>query len=300
MKKNKKLMFVPLILGSLIGASGCSLTDVNINKDSMNQIMNSVEEYMGKNNAYSSTYTKDSLMSLLNKGFFELTSNPRGNFEMTEIMYSYDDYGNPISSSEPHCIYDDIESYDECFQPYLNIKVYYDESTGTFKYYEKSGGYNTANNETSWSKEDYIFIKKVENSNMYRKTHYKNDHTFTTVEKRNYELFSENEKWSIYFKQPSRVVHYYNIIYKEANAESSFISFNKIDDTTVEYVINNYETNNLFKCTFVNGMLEKFQTTNFNVWNGSGDDRGGIEINIKYNSSDITVANIDSYTEVTE
>lgn len=304
MKKSKKIMLVPLMLGALVGTSACSLTDVNVNKESLDRIEASISEYMDKNNAYSSEYARDSLVSLLNEGMFNLTSKQYVNYELTEIIKAYDDLGNKAVASEWYCSEGSQGAptmNNQCFNPYSNVKSYYDEATKTAKRYVSKRTYSTRDGEdlANTINEKYVFVKE-DNISSYSRTIYNvANKKFEKDQVTRIDAFDWDYNWIGYDVLNVVPIKYYKIMYKNISSDSSFISYNKINDTSVEYMIYNSELDVTMKATFVNGMLEKYEQSDTTAFYGEPTDNAVVEVNIKYSCDDITVPDVETYTEVT-
>jgi len=301
MKKLKKLMFVPLVIGSVAASTACSIADVNLDEKNIKEIANSVNDYMNANNGYSVQYARDSLINLLNKGTFELKSKGYINYELTEKIKAYDDFGNAGYASEPYCDTDDYSDYTKCIQPYLSLKTYYDETSKTHKNYVYLSGYSTAISSPSSGQKYYAFIEydgtTTDGDPYYNSKIYNvNSKTFETFGANVHRDIQEEYYWLSY---SSKLLDYYSKIYERATSDEYTVTFNKVDETTVEYILNSSEGITT-KCTFVNGMLEKYEQSDVNAFYGEPTNHAVAEVEIKYNTGDITVEDIGSYTEVTE
>ena len=180
-----------------------------------------------------------------------------------------------------------------CIQPYLNVKAYYDETNSMFKYYEKNAIYNNiAGEESSIFWEKYTFVE-YDADTEYTKVVY-------DVEEKSKSTVSAGAEYGLDFTYSIRPLNYYKRIYNQINSDEVAISFNKVDETTVEYTINDYKNNVVVRCTFVNGMLEKYVLASFEAGYGEPTHHGIVEVDIKYSCDDMTIADVESYTEVTE
>lgn len=297
MKISKKLMVVPFLVGAL-GVTGCSLTGGALDKESMDQVEDLIYDYMDKNHAYSSEYTKDSLTALLNEGIYELTSKQYVNFELTEKIKAIDGIGNKRYASEPFCEkYPTVESYKECHQPYLNIKVHYDDTTNTFKQYVNTASYNNSEGATLYNNEQHLII---EYDGEY--TYTAKNYTRTYTGQKTYTVKS-NSRETLFELEDSKYIrplYYYQTIYAKLENDDISVSVNRVNDKTVEYFMYDYENKQTIKCTFVNGMLEKYELVGLNLSYGEGTTQGIVEVDIKYSSSNFDVPDASSYTLVTE
>lgn len=295
MKISKKLMVVPFLVGAL-GVTGCSLTGGALDKESLDQVEDLIYNYMDNNHAYSSEYTKDSLQALLNEGIYKLTSQQYVNYEVTQKIRAYDGIGNKRYASESFCeVYPTTENYKECHQPYLYIKAYHDDQTNIFKQYVSSAMYDTNLESTMHGYERYLTI---EMDNQYtRKEYFKSSSNNKTLRVTTYDrtaLFDLEDSGYL------RPLYYYQLVYSKLQDDDIDVSFNRVNDKTIEYFMYDHEEKRTVKCTFVDGMLEKYELAGLKISYGEGTTHGVVEAVIKYSSSNFDVPDAESYTLVTE
>lgn len=264
MKKITKFLLVPLMAGGLL--TGCSLTDSagNIDQEKLNATLDSVNNYLEENTnaVYTTEFAEDSLKNHIINGIYK-NKHMKINYTVTEKNHGSDEYGNFW-----------WDGYTE-YKYTVKNKLYYDAENNTLKIHHFKetnliGGHNIS----------LYYMHKLE-SNV----------TSTRYDANDKKYYSESDSRIDGFTINSYYEELYNILTSEDDYQ---IAIESSDGNSITYnIIVKLESENfLVRCTFKDGLITEYKTTH----DYSYGCFMGTETTIEYNTGDVVIEDIDSYT----